>query len=92
MSWFTQLSSGHAASPGRVIAAFMERCEPARGTDASFPCSHSAGNPLGKAEINHGELAVVSPLPAHPPPLPPGWLGLAWLLNESCEIGIHSLA
>lgn len=61
MGWFTHLSFGHAASLGRVIAALLERDEPARRTDASFPCSHSAGNPLAKAEINHGELAVISP-------------------------------
>lgn len=35
-----------------------ERHEAARGTDARFPCSGSAGNAACSAEINHVELAV----------------------------------
>lgn len=56
-------------------AVGTERHKAARVTDASFPCSRSAGNAGCKAEINHMELAVSSlTFLLNPPTLPHDWL------------------
>lgn len=64
-----------------IIAAVLQSRTPARRTDASFPCSGSAGSPLSRAEINHGELAV-TPLPSRT-----SFAAAAWLagVGMGCE-------
>jgi len=78
-----------------IIAAVLQCRVPARRTDASFPCSSSAGSPLSRAEINHGKLAV-TPLPSRTPFAAAAWLAdwleLAWVVNEIWETGIGRVA